>query len=121
MTTQLVLLVWLHFIGDFILQSDNVAKQKSKSNLTLLLHIAQYSLPFFTLAIFNDWFGLTANQAVTFIYVNAALHFITDYVSSRLTSYFWQKEDRHNFFVVIGADQAIHMTCLIGTYLYLLV
>jgi hypothetical protein len=44
------------------------------------------------------------------------MHFITDAITSRTTSYLWQKGERHWFFVVIGLDQAIHMTTLFGVY-----
>ena len=104
--TIIITLVWMHFVADFIFQSDEVAKNKSKSNATLLLHVALYSLPFF-------WFGWL------FAVVNAGLHFVTDWCTSRATSYLYQKNERHWFFVVIGADQAIHFTCLFLTYMWL--
>jgi hypothetical protein len=51
-----------------------------------------------------------------FAVVNSALHFVTDFCTSRATSALWKKDQRHWFFVVIGLDQAIHMTCLFVTY-----
>ena len=35
---------------------------------------------------------------------------------SRSRQALWKKGERHWFFVVIGLDQAIHMTCLFATY-----
>ena len=96
-------IIWLHFIADFILQSDNIAKNKSKSNVALSIHMIIYGLPLFLIG------PLYAS-------INAILHGITDYVTSRVTSYYWSKGETHNFFVVIGLDQANHLTCLIGTY-----
>lgn len=97
------MLVWLHFFADFILQSDKVALNKSKDPWILLWHVILYSLPFW---FFCGW---------RFAAVNAGLHFVVDLASSNVTSILWQKEKRHWFFVVIGLDQALHLTCLILT------
>lgn len=99
-------LVWAHFVCDFLLQTDKVAINKSSSNKTLFIHVLIYSIP---LTIFGPLFAL----------VNAALHFVVDYVTSRATSFLWKHNKRHWFFVTIGLDQALHMTCLFVTY-YLL-
>ncbi len=96
-------LVWLHFLGDFLLQSDKMALSKSSSMRWLGIHVAVYSAVFIP-------FGLK------FVLANYVLHFITDAISSRLTSRLWKQDKRHWFFVVIGADQAIHMSCLLLTY-----
>ena len=98
-----ILIIWLHFIADFVLQSDRIAKGKSKSNQMLLEHVAIYSVPFAILGI-------------EYAVANACLHFVVDWFSSRATSYLWQKGERHWFFVVIGIDQALHLTCLFVTY-----
>lgn len=101
--SELLILIWLHFIADFVFQSDKVAKAKSSDNVVLTIHVLIYSVPFLV-------FGLK------FAMINYALHFITDYISSRATTKLWLAGERHWFFVVIGADQAVHMTCLFLTY-----
>lgn len=103
MVYEFVALMWVHFMADFVLQSDAIAKAKSSSNKALALHVLIYSVCFLP-------FGLG------FTLANYALHFITDYVSSRATTRLWLADERHWFFVVIGADQAVHMTCLLLTY-----
>lgn len=102
----LLLLIWLHFVADFVLQSDKMAQSKSKSVKWLSIHILVYSLPFM---IISPLYAL----------VNGALHWITDFVSSRITSRLWEKKEVHWFFVVIGLDQALHMTALVLTYNYM--
>jgi len=102
----IVILIWLHFVADFILQSDAMAKNKSKSSKWLLLHVVAYSIPF----IFFGWL---------FALVNGAAHFVTDFITSRITSKLHAKGEIHWFFVAIGLDQAIHLTTLVLTYKYL--
>jgi len=101
-------LVWLHFVADFVLQTDKMAINKSSSHMWLVTHVVTYTLPFLV-------FGWQ------FVLVNGVAHLLTDAVSSRLTSYYWKQTppNRHMFFVVIGADQALHLTALFLSY-YLL-
>lgn len=99
----LLALIWMHWFADFILQSDRIAINKSSSNQILLWHVTLYGVCFVG---FGFMFAL----------VNAVLHFATDWCTSRITKRLWLAEERHWFFVVIGVDQAIHMTCLLGTY-----
>ena len=111
---------WAHFLGDFIFQTDRQATGKSRSNAILLDHVTTYGLALSTVAIFM--LPTVTEKAWTFvgwIALNVVLHFATDYVTSRLTSYFWQAEKRHWFFVTIGADQSLHFTCLFVTYWWL--
>ena len=101
--STLTLILILHFIADFILQSDYVPQNKSKSNKVLLQHIVIYGLPFLLIS-------------PLYAIVNAILHGIVDYNTSRLSSKLWAKKEVHWFFVVIGADQLLHMLALIWTY-----
>lgn len=131
MWTLLLLLV-LHFIGDFLLQSDWVAVNKSKRNEVLTLHVLVYSLCFLP---FGWKFWLLTFYS----------HWATDWVTSRIASRLWffgptgwnmdtpgiRAEmaaypemfhysyipgRRHWFFVAIGADQLIHAATLAATY-----
>ena len=103
----IMFIFWLHFIADFVFQTDEVAIKKSSSNLVLTYHVMVYILPF--ALIFGPAFAV----------INFVLHWLTDFFSSRATTKLYKAGERHWFFVVIGLDQALHYTALFGTY-YLL-
>ena len=102
----LVQLMLVHFVSDFLMQSNYMAVNKSKNIDVLNLHSFVYALPFFV--FLNIPF-------VSYLY---ATHFFIDLVTSKITSYLWNKEERHYFFCVIGADQFLHfLVILAGIYL----
>lgn len=101
--------VWLilailgtHFVGDFILQSDWMASNKSKRNSVLALHVGIYSSCFL-------WLG------PLYAGVNFLAHFATDWITSRWTSRLYKAKKIHWFFVVIGLDQLAHYAVLLWT------
>ena len=98
-----LILVAIHFLADFVMQTDWMAINKSKSWSALFAHCCVYAAVFL-------WFG-PAFAAITFV-----THFATDAITSRITSLLWHKNERHWFFVVIGADQLIHYVTLALTY-----
>lgn len=102
----IIIILVIHFIADFLLQSSWMAQNKSKNNIALLTHVGVYMIPFLFIGF---WYAL----------LNAALHFIIDYNTSRLTSKLWAKGEVHWFFVVIGLDQTLHFICLFSTYILL--
>lgn len=106
---EISLLLIAHFIGDFLLQTDEQAKGKSSSNITLFQHILTYILPLTMIGFFIP-------ISFAFLLVNFVAHFCTDYVTSRMTKKLWSEGKVHWFFVVIGADQLIHALTLIWTY-----
>lgn len=104
-------IIFSHWVADFIAQSDWMAKNKSKSWVALSTHILAYTATL--LAIIS-----VANPSIhawKYALVNGAAHFVVDAITSRITAKLYAKADIHNFFVVIGLDQAIHMATLIAT------
>lgn len=100
-------LLLLHFLGDFILQSEWMATNKSRDFGALFAHTMVYSMCF--LPFFGWKFAL-----VTFLF-----HTGIDGFTSQITSYLWNRDELHWFFVTIGFDQFLHYVQLVGVY-YLL-
>lgn len=97
----ITLLAVAHFVGDFILQSDKMAINKSKSVWWLSYHSVVYAFVFI-------WLGFE------FAIITACLHWLVDFCTSRIAAY-WYDKNRHWFFVTIGADQMLHTVALIWT------
>lgn len=98
-----LLLIWIHFISDFVFQPDKIALNKNDNLGYLGLHCLIYSLLFL-------YFG------IMFALITGILHFIIDFFSSKLTCYFYRRKENHKFFMVIGCDQALHFSCLFLAY-----
>ena len=106
MCINYILIIWIHFIADFILQSDKIAINKSKNIKYLFYHCFVYSIP---MLLFGWKFAI----------INGVAHFLVDFITSKITFYLWNINQRHWFFTTIGLDQAIHITCLFITLKYL--
>lgn len=105
----------VHWVADFVLQTDEQAKGKSKDNKYLTAHVMTYSICWIPFALF-----FLGASSVWFILITYTCHWITDYFTSRLNSRLYAKGDIHNFFVSVGFDQVLHYTQLILTYLLLI-
>lgn len=135
---MILLLLTAHFIGDFLCQSDWMAINKSKRWDALTVHVMTYtSVVMVILAIrAGITYGWHDNHAsiviLMFCGITFAAHFITDAVTSRITSKLWffqpygesnmwryKGGNRHWFFVVIGFDQLLHAYQLILTWQWL--
>lgn len=110
-------LLLVHFLADFVCQTHKQATRKSTSNKYLFYHVFTYSIIWIP-AIFV----LTSSLVISLLFggITFILHFITDWITSRLTKHYREKEDFHNFFIIIEADQMLHRAQFIFTYLLLL-
>ena len=96
-----------HFVGDWLLQTNWQAVNKSRNVRALNHHVLTYTLDLATVMI---WV-----VPIWWVVVNGLAHFATDAVTSKLTSYYSVQGERQRFFTVIGADQLIHYATLTGT------
>lgn len=119
MIYQFLALLFVHWIADFVLQTDWQAKNKSSDNVALGKHVATYTICL-GLAVPIIFHPANPVACLAFIALNGVMHFATDYYTSRLNSWLWAKGDVHNFFVAVGFDQLIHQFTLALTAIWLL-
>ena len=102
-----------HYMADFVFQSNKMAMNKNRSTKWLLIHVSVYS---FTVLIASILLMTSIKQVLLFVGINFILHFIVDFITSRMTAYFTREEKRRPFFLTIGADQLIHTFCLLISF-----
>lgn len=109
-------LIWIffcHTIADFVFQTRWMAENKSSSLKALAIHVLEYTTVMFVGLIFP--FGLV--HAALYAIINGVLHFLTDFVTSRISSYAYKNGDMKLFWGTIGFDQFIHISCMLITLL----
>lgn len=107
-----------HWVGDFVAQTEYMATNKSKSYSVLGNHVFTYMacmLGVIFLCDMNRALHVTPQNFFMFVCINFSGHFFTDAITSRITSELRKEERFHEFFVVIGLDQLIHMFTLTAT------
>jgi len=102
-----VVALFVHWVADFVFQSDEMANNKSKDNAYLWLHCFIYGLCFMG---FGPKFAIVAMFS----------HVLIDYYTSRLNSRLWKEKKVHEFFVSIGFDQFLHISILLFCVKYLM-
>lgn len=119
---QVFYLLLAHYISDFVMQTDIMARGKSKAIEPLSLHIIVYTLSL----MFMTWFLFSNSLAfLGFVLLNGCLHFVIDYFTSRESSKLFAQgkagsESVPNFggFSVIGFDQLLHTFILIASFAF---
>lgn len=118
---EIIMIFILHWIGDFLLQTQEMATKKSTSIIFLTLHAMVYGAVL-TLGglVFLVW---TAGFSILWwATVNMILHWITDKYTSKWTSRLYKEQKFYgfpSFFSVIGLDQMVHGIVLFSTYVWL--
>lgn len=117
MLAQFLMLLAVHWLANFVLQTHWQAQNKSKNNVALVTHVGVYTTALLIAVplIFPGDLTDHVSRWFAFLAMNGILHFATDYFTSRATSKLYAKQDWHNFFVVVGFDQLIHQVTLAGT------
>lgn len=102
---KIVILLLGHCLGDFILQSEKMAKLKTTDKKTLFKHCLIYAV---SLSVCMAWFGSIV-QILLFSLLIFVLHFLID--SARI--YIEKKFSKKQTFLFFLSDQFLHILILI--------
>ena len=116
-----VYLLAVHWLADFVFQNDQMAQNKSTSNKWLSIHVGMYTAValLFSVPVFALGGRALVIGVVALWLLNAPLHWLTDYVTSRWSAKLYKAERRHDFFVVIGLDQLIHHITIAALFCFM--
>lgn len=103
--------LFMHWLGDFVLQREKWAVNKYKDWNMLWLHICTYYIVMFCAM----WPIIGKYDAVTFATINALAHFVTDAITSRISHYAYERKQMKLFWSTIGFDQFLHVAVLCAT------
>ena len=117
----IISLLFLHWVADFVCQTDWMARNKSQSNWPLFVHCLVYTMVFIPFAVVV----IPASSVAWFLIFTLLLHMYIDFNTSRITSrlsaegkYGSNYIPNFGMFSIIGLDQFLHYLCLIGTYYF---
>jgi hypothetical protein len=105
-------ILFVHFVGDFVAQTNSMATRKSKSFKWLSVHVLVYAI---ITAICWDLFLGVGDAALCFV-MTFLSHLIIDFITSKITRYYFNRKEYHKFFMIVGIDQFAHFTTLFLTY-----
>lgn len=115
-----ILMLFGHWVFDFVLQPHWMGMNKSKDWLVLSKHAARITaggaVVGLALAIF---YPVSFTGIALWALLNGAAHFSIDAVTSRITSRLFAQGKTHGFFTVIGFDQFLHLAFAVLTLAWL--
>lgn len=106
-------MLFAHWVGDYALQTNQMASLKAFSLKWLSIHVLVYIIPI-TITAFVVF---PTDVAWKFVAVNAMLHWLTDLVTGRLAHK--HRDNPRMYYPIIGFDQFVHAACLLGTPLFI--
>lgn len=118
---NIILILFTHFIGDYVLQTKGMAKNKYKDNEWLTIHILVYGINLFVLLMIFIGFSWVL---IFYIILNMGFHLCTDYITSKAANHFYIKslaDEKKDFYTAmywrtLGFDQFLHGAALVLTY-----
>lgn len=97
-------LIWLHYLGDYVLQFDKMLVKKNKSVKWLFLHALTYASVFLLFLV-----KYPIRPVLKFVGYTLLFHFVVDFVTSKLADHFARYQNRYLYFKTLGLDHALHL------------
>jgi len=105
----LVFFTLKHFLADWVLQTDEIARKKGKEIKFLLIHSFHHSFLILLIALFGfEWGRVISIAAAEFI-----LHSFIDYLKASEKLLGKYKYPSKPYFVFLGFDQTLHQLAYI--------
>ncbi len=113
-------LIFCHFVGDWLLQDRYVAENKSKKISILLYHLLTVHLVLVA-GMVGMGFDATPSLLIC-LAINAAIHGVLDWTIWKIYAKFWHDPEtpihkQKAFYNTIAVDQCIHLACLMVLFL----
>jgi hypothetical protein len=110
----ILLLLLIHWVADFVMQTDKQAQGKANNFTDLVSHTLNYSLILWVgvmvLSKFDVW------NCFYFFIITFIAHTFTDFFTSKINKSYWKRGKSHQFFVSVNFDQWLHYVQLFVTY-----
>lgn len=123
-------MLFVHWVADFVCQSDKMAKGKSSSIGELSKHLISYA-SVFTVGTFltalaldgkghSEWFFKEGfSPFCIFVLINVVSHFFIDYITSRASKLEFERGNTGAAFKIIGFDQFLHIAIMTVSLYYM--
>lgn len=123
---DIIVILLVHWFTDFVLQSNNQATKKSQSNKPWNYFLAEHCFVYSSVSTmiyfyYFYWQGYVIEGDLNVLFIFPYLyitHYITDWVTSRWSKSYFDENNYHNGFVVIGFDQILHYLTLLLMFLF---
>ena len=111
-------ILFAHYIADFIMQPDRIARSKHDNFISLLQHAALYGCSMYLLVFIPLTVVLMYSPISVLKYtaINTVAHLVCDFFSSKLSHKYFSKENYWAGFAVVGFDQFVHVVVLLLTF-----
>jgi hypothetical protein len=113
MAVKIIIIIFIHLVGDFLLQGNFLSKLKESKFLYLLLHVFIYSAFLFVMS--PIFLSLSWSESLLFTAINGGLHFVIDLITSKLKHLFWKKNEGA-YIAIISIDNLLHVGLLLYSY-----